>query len=234
MTPAITLFLYSLISKLKYSMPLDVESAFTVVAVLSMVTHPANMIMTIIPRAVACMANIERIQSYLIDSTRHDQRLTHQVIAYTEDSDMRACEVSLRGVTISNAKSSTPILEDITFDIDKGSTVICSGTVGTGKSSLARAILGEATCSHGTITVASKRIGYCSQSPWLPDGTIKDIVCNFTPHIDLSRYQHAIRQCCLEHDLKFLPHKDLTVVGNNGLNLSGGQRQRVVSFEPEF
>ncbi|KAF7553306.1 hypothetical protein G7Z17_g3696 [Cylindrodendrum hubeiense] len=44
---------------------LDVATVFTTVAALAVVTHPANMIMTIVPRAVASLANFDRIQEYL-------------------------------------------------------------------------------------------------------------------------------------------------------------------------
>ncbi|KAI5935344.1 Multidrug resistance-associated protein 9 [Manis javanica] len=40
-------------------------------------------------------------------------------------------------------------------------------------------------------------------------------------------YQHTVRVCALPEDLSSLPFRDLTEVGEQGLNLSGGQRQRI-------
>lgn len=53
---------------------LDTETAFTAVAILGMVTHPANMVMTIVPRIVAAFASFERIQAFLTDESRSDER----------------------------------------------------------------------------------------------------------------------------------------------------------------
>lgn len=53
---------------------LDTETAFTAVAILGMVTHPANMVMTIVPRIVAAFASFERVQAFLTDESRSDER----------------------------------------------------------------------------------------------------------------------------------------------------------------
>jgi ABC-type multidrug transport system fused ATPase/permease subunit len=37
----------------------------------------------------------------------------------------------------------------------------------------------------------------------------------------------VLRVCSLEEDLKLFPKRDLTEVGEHGVNLSGGQQQRV-------
>lgn len=50
-TPAITLVIFAIMSYFRGE-TLDAEAAFTTVAILTMVTHPANMVMTIIPRIV--------------------------------------------------------------------------------------------------------------------------------------------------------------------------------------
>lgn len=43
-------------------------------AILSMVTHPANMVMTIVPRAVASLAGFDRIQAFLLRPSLYDYR----------------------------------------------------------------------------------------------------------------------------------------------------------------
>jgi ATP-binding cassette subfamily C (CFTR/MRP) protein 1 len=59
-SPAITLVIFAAISGAR-GRSLDTETAFTTMAILSMVTHPANMVITIVPRAVAAYAGLERI-----------------------------------------------------------------------------------------------------------------------------------------------------------------------------
>jgi ATP-binding cassette, subfamily C (CFTR/MRP), member 1 len=103
-----------------------------------------------------------------------------------------------------------------------------AGPVGSGKTTLANAILGEVPFVAGSISVSSTRIGYCQQSPWLPSGTIKEVICGFLRE-DPGWYEQVVRLCCLHEDILSFPKGDQTMIGSRGLNLSGGQRQRVVS-----
>ncbi|KAH9210807.1 hypothetical protein DL95DRAFT_465471 [Leptodontidium sp. 2 PMI_412] len=59
--PVLTLVLFAIVTKSKDGNSLDPSTAFTSVALFSMVTHLANMVTTMVPRAVASMANFERI-----------------------------------------------------------------------------------------------------------------------------------------------------------------------------
>ncbi|KAK7436766.1 hypothetical protein Landi51_12380 [Colletotrichum acutatum] len=222
--PILTLVLYVIVARLNGS-ALDVETAFTTTALLGLVTHPANMIMTIVPQAVGSLAAFERIQQYLAEPPREDQRL---LFDKAEDSLVDVSPaMSLEDVTIQGLTTSkSPVLSNLNLVIEKGSIVMCSGPVGSGKTSLVRVLLGEVPPASGTISVSTKRIGYCEQSPWLPNGTFKQAVCGFLPE-EPSWYQEVIQLCCLDEDLLALPGGDNTVIGSRGLNLSGGQRQRV-------
>lgn len=41
------------------------------------------------------------------------------------------------------------------------------------------------------------------------------------------RYTQVLNACSLQPDLDILPGKDLTEIGEKGINLSGGQKQRI-------
>lgn len=229
-SPAITLVLFAILANLN-GQTLDTETAFTTVAILSMVTHPANMIMTIIPQVIASVADFERIQQYLLEPVRRDKRILLQETPKIDDTAAPTVAMCIEKVAVQNPSSSQLILRDVDFIVNKGSTVICSGPVGSGKTALAKAIIGELPTSSGTISVSTRGIGFCAQSAWLPSATIREAVCGFSKEAEISSswYEEVIGACCLTEDLRVLPSGDETLIGSRGMNLSGGQRQRVVS-----
>ncbi|RAK75330.1 putative ABC transporter [Aspergillus fijiensis CBS 313.89] len=233
-SPAITVVIYALIAVARGS-TLDTETAFTTMAILSMVTHPANMVMTIVPRAVAAFAGFERIQAFLL---REDLPANRAVLAEdipdislgnegTGEIAQAASAIRITQLRIGNEQ---PVLANIDLKIAKASFVIISGATGSGKTSLLRAILGEIVPAHGSVSVSTRKIAYCAQKPWLPNETIRRVIFGATEvrTPDNEKWYHEVTEmCCLTHDFDSLPDGDQTMCGSDGLNLSGGQRQRV-------
>ncbi|RFU26545.1 hypothetical protein B7463_g9807, partial [Scytalidium lignicola] len=233
-SPAITLVCFAAVVAVK-GQRLDAETAFTTMAVLSMVTHPANMVMTFIPRAIAAFSGFERIQNYLLRPSVKDQRqllsqTTLRNSSLNPSSEPRPA-ILIQQLTIVDKQ---PILENINLKISAGSLTIISGPVGCGKSMLLRAVLGEIAPFQGSIMLASKRIAYCAQRPWLPGGTIKEAIISNTRHEDVHWYREVLSACCLDYDLESLPEADETQIGSRGANLSGGQKQRVALARAVF
>lgn len=65
-----------------------------------------------------------------------------------------------------------------------------------------------------------------AQRPWLLNTTLKDNILFGAPYRP-RRYRNVLRACALESDIDILPDRDLTRIGERGINLSGGQKQRV-------
>jgi ATP-binding cassette subfamily C (CFTR/MRP) protein 1 len=230
-SPIITFVLFVIVARLNGG-TLDTETAFTTTALLGLVTHPANIIMSIVPQAAGSLAAFERIQQYLLQEPRHDQRLTP--VPSNGTAEQVRPTIVLDNLMIKYPSSPSPLLSNVSFAVEKGSTVICSGPTGSGKTSLAKAILAELPAvASGTVSVASRRIGYCEQSPWLPSGTLRGAVCGFLPYHE-SWYEEVVLLCCLDQDIAALADRDETMIGSRGLNLSGGQRQRVVRMRRSY
>lgn len=222
--PVVTLVLYAILAKAKGN-ELDTKTAFTTIAILIMVTHPANMVMTIVPRAVASFASFERIQSFLLEPSLRDHRIEVPSSTAALDSNSSPVAINLAGLSVGESRLT---LDDVNLTVRKGSIVICSGATAAGKTVLIRSVLGEIP-STGTVVVSSKRIGYGSQTTWLPNSSIKHIITSFAKEhvtIDSEWYEEVVGACCLTEDIDTLPG-DEYLVGSRGSNLSGGQRQRI-------
>ncbi|KAF9914155.1 hypothetical protein BX616_008850 [Lobosporangium transversale] len=116
-------------------------------------------------------------------------------------------------------------LKDIDLKIPRGQLVAIVGAVGSGKSSLLNALVGEMRKISGSMEYGGS-IGYCPQTAWIQNATVKDNILFGLP-LDEERYQRVIKDCALERDIQILPDGDQTEIGERGINLSGGQKQRV-------
>uniref|UniRef100_A0A669ENA4 ATP-binding cassette sub-family C member 5 n=1 Tax=Oreochromis niloticus TaxID=8128 RepID=A0A669ENA4_ORENI len=94
------------------------------------------------------------------------------------------------------------------------------GSVGSGKTSLVSAILGQMMVLEGSVAVKG-RLAYVAQQAWILNATLRDNI------LFGLQYQSVLSACCLRPDLALLPSADLTEIGERGANLSGGQRQRI-------
>lgn len=108
------------------------------------------------------------------------------------------------------------------------STDIVCGPVGCGKTSLCKALLGEIPfhSGHMHLHTTYRRIGFCDQTPFLSNGTIRHNIIGFS-NFDEGRYREVLLATMLDVDLETLPSGETTNVGSNGITLSGGQKQRV-------
>ena len=118
-----------------------------------------------------------------------------------------------------------PTLSNLSFVVPKGSLTAIVGKVGSGKSSMLSAILGEMEKVSGTISRKGS-VAYVSQQAWIQNLTLRNNVL-FGKDLLKSKYKKAIEACALKSDLQILPQGDATEIGENGINLSGGQKQRI-------
>uniref|UniRef100_A0AC35TZL5 Multidrug resistance-associated protein 1 n=1 Tax=Rhabditophanes sp. KR3021 TaxID=114890 RepID=A0AC35TZL5_9BILA len=137
-------------------------------------------------------------------------------------------------ITIDNGQFSWDNLCDsksnlcnVNLNIDKGQLVIVIGRVGSGKSSLLQAMLGEMPKMNGETTVTiNGTIAYAPQTPWILNWTIRENILFGSPYNEKA-YHKVLRACTLDKDLPNFPNSDLTEIGEKGINLSGGQKARI-------
>jgi len=126
----------------------------------------------------------------------------------------------------------TELLRNVSLKVNKGSFLAIVGRTGTGKSGLLYAMLGELPMTRGPKgelgrTYLRGTVGYCAQSAWVRNASVRVNITDSTDLAEDRRYDDVIDACALRQDLEALPERDMTMIGDRGINLSGGQKQRI-------
>lgn len=149
----------------------------------------------------------------------------------TDNGAPAASHLSAAGVNVTNIRArwqpdhAEYTLNDVSLRVQPQTLVAVIGPVGSGKSSLMQAILGELPVESGTIDVNGV-VSYASQEPWLFSGTVRTNIL-FGQPMNRDRYKQVVKKCALERDFALLPNGDKTIVGERGQSLSGGQKARI-------
>jgi ABC-type multidrug transport system fused ATPase/permease subunit len=212
---------------------LDVASMFTSLSFLTLLTTPLAQLFLAVPELVSGLACLGRIQAFLECEIHQDFRRVTATIPEknTENTGDLGLDLA-HPLVIKDGKfgweADEFVLRDINTQVTKSSLTAIIGPVGSGKSTLCKALLGETPFSEGSIVLSARfsRIGFCDQTAFLLNGSIKENIVGFSP-FDSERYAEAIDATCLRFDLATLPQGDGTNVGSDGISLSGGQKQRV-------
>ena len=170
----------------------------------------------------------KRIDAFLKLTMRQQQQQQQQQLLSVTDKDQQQKKgaIMMRDASFS-WRDHDRCLSSLNINIKPGTFVGIAGPVGSGKSSLFAAILGEMFQTNGQLNVNGSSFSYVAQSSWLFPDTIRANILLEKP-LDKQRYTNVLRACCLEIDLSvFGPSGDLTIIGDKGANLSGGQKARV-------
>uniref|UniRef100_A0A8C1ZUR2 ATP-binding cassette sub-family C member 5 n=1 Tax=Cyprinus carpio TaxID=7962 RepID=A0A8C1ZUR2_CYPCA len=109
--------------------------------------------------------------------------------------------------------------------VHQGALLGVCGGVGSGKSSLLSALLGQMTLLGGSVAVNGD-FAYVAQQAWILNDSLRENILFGKKYIE-EKYNAVLEACCLFPDIIELPYGDMTEIGERGANLSGGQRQRV-------
>ena len=172
--------------------------------------------------------SITRIRDFLIKDELKEDDISH------DDKDELAIEVD----NVSFGWSINEIsMKEITLKVKKGELVAVIGKVGSGKSSLISALLGEMHKLDSNKEKEFNRLNingttsYVPQQAWIKNESVKNNILFSRgankQKVDEKFYDKVIESCQLLTDMSIMPAGDQTEIGEKGINLSGGQKQRI-------
>ncbi|RWS29684.1 ABC transporter ABCC1-like protein [Leptotrombidium deliense] len=214
---------------------LNAEKIFVTLNLIDILRFPLSVLPMVISSTLMAYVSMKRIQDYLnaTDLMPYVTRNNSDAAVEVKDGHFR-WEVT-ENKSVANGTDGkvveTPVTNDtlsgINLRVEKGSLHAIVGQVGSGKSSLLSAVLGEMELVKGTVNVSGElKIAYVPQQAWIENLTLRNNIV-FGKDYNSDQYELILDACALRPDLEILPAGDLTEIGEKGINLSGGQKQRV-------
>jgi len=213
--PTIGLALSMIVYAILYG--LSLIETFTVLAVLQLLRQPVILLPLAMTQLYLVTVSMGRINAFCLKPelpVNVKQKFNSKTALRIKDGEFRW-----------DADSQQPILKDINLRVRKGELAMVIGSVGSGKSSLGLALLGEMVKSKGEVTVGGT-IAYVSQQAWILNATVRDNILFGQPYNE-EFYNTVVKASALEPDFAIMPAGDQTEIGSRGINLSGGQKQRI-------
>jgi len=146
---------------------------------------------------------------------------------------------AVEGIGVVPPGAQKPVVNDVSFALKRGHGLGIIGPSGSGKSSLARALVGVWSLARGNVRfdnatinqwspeALGRNIGYLPQDVELFDGTVAENISRFEVDADPAGTVAAATAAHVHALILSLPDGYNTRVGEGGMALSAGQRQRI-------
>lgn len=143
------------------------------------------------------------------------------------------------GISVAPPGGERLIVQNATFSLQAGNGLGIIGPSASGKSSLARALVGVWAPVEGKVRLdgaaleqwspdlRGRHIGYLPQDVELFDGTVAQNIARFEPDAEAAAIIAAAKAAAVHDLILRLPHGYETQIGEGGAALSAGQRQRI-------
>ncbi|XP_008047221.1 multidrug resistance-associated protein 1-like, partial [Carlito syrichta] len=196
---------------------LTATKVFTSMSLFNILRIPLFDLPTVISAVVQTRISLGRVEDFLNTEELLPQNIETN---YTGDH-----VIEFTNASFSWDKTGIPILKDLNIKIPEGALVAVVGPVGSGKSSVLSAILGEMEKLSG-IVQRKGSVAYVSQQAWIQNCTLQENIL-FGSVMQRQFYERVLEACALLPDLEQLPNGDQTEIGERGVNISGGQKHRI-------
>lgn len=229
---------------------LDAADTFATLTLTSLVSAPMTNLLVGFPQLAGLVACFSRIQDFLLLKPRpgvkdlanpESAQLPREVDSSESGMELRNGGSSLpekkpgasqpliefADASIAPSVDAEPVLRGVHLQILPSTLTVIVGPVGSGKTTLIRALLGEAHISGRVVGTGQMSAAYCDQVSWVRNISIRDNIVG-PAEFDQAWYDSVLSCCLLREDLREIPGGDEALAGSGGARLSGGQKQRVV------
>lgn len=203
------------------------------IAYLSLLIWPViafGWVLNIIQQASASMKRLLKIFNEKND-------IVEKVDGHSDINEIKG-EIEFKNVSFKYSPQLTEVIKNVSFKINKGSTLAIVGHTGSGKTSLVNLIPRLFDVTSGeilidgnnikdiSINILRKNIGMVSQETFLFSDSLLNNISYGLGKIDLDRVKHVSRISQLQKDIDTFSDGLETMLGERGVTLSGGQKQR--------
>lgn len=229
------------------SKPLSAADAYAALAIIFLIANPLTEMLRSYSTVSSTVACVKRIQDFLLLNEVDDRRIRGNSVQRSEPNhynektgDLKsthghtpqatppttAFAIQVNQLSIKSRVNDGFILQNVTFSVKRSQFSLIVGPLGSGKSVLLKALLGEIEFI-GSMYVDAGAVAYCDQVSWIKNCSIRQ---NITGQEDFDQdwYDTILNVCLLNEDLANIADGDEGLAGSEGTSLSGGQKQRVV------
>lgn len=147
--------------------------------------------------------------------------------------------VSYENISFHYSDDDTPVLSDVSFQIEAGKSIALVGPSGSGKTTICSLLPRFYDVTEGRITIDGKdvrsltlnslrnQIGLVQQDVYLFCGTVRENIAYGKPDATMDEIIDAAKKANIHDFIEELPDGYDTFVGERGTRLSGGQKQRI-------
>lgn len=149
-------------------------------------------------------------------------------------------DIEVKGLTYRYSATDPLLFDQLDFSVKAGESVAIIGPSGTGKTTLAKLMLGLLTPESGKIEADGvdirhiglrqyrQQVAAVMQDDQLMSGSLAENIAFFDTEMDMERVVGCAQLAGIHHDVMAMPMGYNALIGDMGSSLSGGQKQRIL------